>query len=132
MNNSRCSLFAFCFGKLGMAMELGEVLPQIVPKLSLNVQGSPVRGRVVFYGVFWYGWLFFSCKIQHRAIYPCSMDGPKYTKFAYFLTTTPLFRKYTHRCFADLCTKVILMPATEKYFPGSQIDYFKSVKLILL
>ena len=73
----------------------------------------------------------FSCKIQHRAIHPCSMDGPKYTKFTYFLTSTPLFRKYTHRCFADLCTKVILMPATEKYFPGPKIDYFRLVKLIL-
>ena len=49
----------------------------------------------------------------------------------YFLTSTPLFRKYTQRCFADLCTKVILMPATEKYFPGPKIDYFRLVKLIL-
>ena len=83
-----------------------------------------------FMGYFGNGWLFFSRKIQHRAVHSFSMDGPKYTEFTYFLTSTPLFKKYTHRCLADLCTKVILMPATEKYFPGPKIDYFKLVKLI--
>ena len=104
--------------------------PTNCPKIESKCSGQSSPGHsCLLWGILVWVAVFFQ-KLQHRTVYPCSMDGPKYTKFTYFLTPTPLFKKYTHRCFADLCTKVILMPATEKYFPGSKIDYFKLVKLI--
>ena len=91
----------------------GGFAAQIILGCTKNFQRVPdlfLRGFSSWVAV------FSSYSVQGRpSLTPLNIYSfESYTKFTCFQTCTPLFRKYTQRCFAERCTKVILIPATEK------------------